>query len=419
MRNLKLEELSTEQKIGMLLCARSFNYSDENDVEYTLELIRNHSLGCVQVPFRKPDVVKKILETADYPIIMVLDMEMGFPTSKLPPIPMMTLAACNKPEYYRAFARAVVADAKAAGCNANWGPVIDILDDDGPAKVYRNFSDDPQRVAEAAAEIAQVFANNHFMSCGKHYPGGDGSGMDSHMTGSPCYATKEELLNNKFVPYKYLMERGLLPSIMSGHKTMANIDPDYPASFSKKVIDLIRQEGFDGVCFTDSFGMMAILQEFGEDKILGLAVAAGNDIVLPNYRRPTKDHYQWLLQNYRDGLFSEERLNEAVRRVLALQAYVGEQPEQPDLFTEKDRELYYAIAKDCITAVNDPGVDAALDPDNKDRLFVVVTESNTAADELAQEMITHEVSFKDAVSMYEMLMADRTQALGVNLLWED
>lgn len=114
MKNLKLEELSTEQKIGMLLCARSFNYSDENDVEYTVELIRNHSLGCVQVPFRKPDVVKKILETADYPIIMVLDMEMGFPTSKLPPIPMMTLAACNKPEYYRAFARAVVTESNTA-----------------------------------------------------------------------------------------------------------------------------------------------------------------------------------------------------------------------------------------------------------------------------------------------------------------
>ena len=35
------------------------------------------------------------------------------------------------------------------------------------------------------------------------------------------------------------------------------------------------------------------------------------------------------------------------------------------------------------------------------------------------EMITHEVSYKEAVSMYEMLMADRTQALGVNLLWDE
>lgn len=71
-------------------------------------MIRNHALGCVQVPYKKPDIIKKILETADYPIIMVLDMEMGYPTSKLPPIPMMTLAACDNPEYYRSFARAVL-----------------------------------------------------------------------------------------------------------------------------------------------------------------------------------------------------------------------------------------------------------------------------------------------------------------------
>lgn len=35
------------------------------------------------------------------------------------------------------------------------------------------------------------------------------------------------------------------------------------------------------------------------------------------------------------------------------------------------------------------------------------------------EMVTHEENFKNAVAMYEMLMADRTQALGVNLIWED
>ncbi len=35
------------------------------------------------------------------------------------------------------------------------------------------------------------------------------------------------------------------------------------------------------------------------------------------------------------------------------------------------------------------------------------------------EMITHTASYKDAVSLYEMLMADRTQALAVNMMWGD
>lgn len=386
MRNLKLEELSVEQKIGMVLCARNFSYDDEENLEFTFDLIRNHALGCVQVPYKKPDIIKKIKEIADYPILMILDMEMGFPTSQLPPVPMMSLSACDKPEYYQAFARAMVTDAINAGCNGCWGPVIDIQQ--GAFGVYRKFSDDPERVAYAAEQIAQVLANNHFMSCGKHFPGADGSGVDGHMAPSDSPSTKEDLVNTKMIPYRYLMKKGLLPSIMVDHKTIPAVDPDYPASLSKKVIDLIRQEGYDGVCFTDSFGMMAILQKYGEENVLGLAMAAGNDIVLPNYRISNKANYEYLLKNYQDGMFSEERLNEAVRRVLALQAYVGAQPEKPDLFTEKDREVYYAIAKDCITAVNDPGVDAALDADNKDRLFVVLTESNSAADELAQEMVT-------------------------------
>ena len=97
-----------------------------------------------------------------------------------------------------------------------------------------------------------------------------------------------------------------------------------------------------------------------------------------------------MLQNYRDGAFTEERLNEAVRRVLAAQARVGAQPEDPDLFTEKDRENYNNIAKDCITAVTDPGFDAAVPADNTDRLFILVTDEGTTGDELAQEMVTRD-----------------------------
>jgi len=382
---LNFEELSTEQKIGMVMCARLNSVCDE-EVDFVLELIRNHALGCVQAPYKHPDIIRKFKEAADYPLLIILDTEMGYPTSKLPPVPQMTLAACGNPKYYRAFARAVVTEAKEAGCNGTWGPNLDLVDKKSPRGVARRLSDEPDEVARAAEEIAQVYANNHFLSCGKHYPGGAHM-HDSHMANTGSFNTKEELLGEKLVPYLHLMKKGLLPSIMVGHSVYPHIDPEYPASLSSKVIGLIREMGFDGLCFTDSFGMMAILQKYGEDKILGMAIAAGNDIVLPNYRSSVKKNYETLLQNYRDGMFSEERLNEAVRRILAAQARVGQEPEQPDLFTEEDRVNYYNIAKDCITAITDPGVDAALPADNKDRLFIIVTDEGAAGDELSQEMV--------------------------------
>ena len=396
MQNLRIEDLSIEQKIGMLLCARNFNYADKDNMEYTFDLIRNHALGCIQVPFAKPEIMEKVKEIADYPILIITDMEMGFPTSKLPPIPLMTLSACDKPEYYQAFAKAVVADAQRAGYNGTWGPVIDVLGGDGPAKVYRTFSNDYEHVTKAAAEIAKVFADNSFLSCGKHYPGGF-SVHDSHMANTAKLETKEQLLAKDLLPYKALMEQGLLPTIMVGHAVFKNIDPEYPASLSKKVIDIIREMGFDGVCYSDSFGMMAILQKFGREKIYGMAVAAGNDIVLPDYRVSNQWNYEALMQNYKDGAFTEERLNEAVRRVLAAQAIVGAQPKNPTPFTEADRETYYNIAKDCITAITDPGVDAALPADNKDRLFVIVTNEGASGNELAQETVTRDWYHPEAI----------------------
>ena len=76
MRTLKLNDLSVRQKLGMLYCARP---QTEEDLEYTLRLIREHSLGSVQLPSQKKDFVRLVRETADYPILILCDTETGFP----------------------------------------------------------------------------------------------------------------------------------------------------------------------------------------------------------------------------------------------------------------------------------------------------------------------------------------------------
>lgn len=366
---LNLESMTIEQKIGMVLCARRFR---QDDVEFIKELIKKRALGCIQLPARFPDIVEDILSVADYPIIVINDTETGFPTTKLPPIPLISLAATNKKEYYEAYAKAIVRDAKNAGFNGSWGPVIDILHGDGPCSVHRKFSDDPVKVAKTAEIIAKVFKDNHYLSCGKHFPGGGkGLPLDTHMTEGISCCTKQDLLDSNLIPYKYLLEKGLLPTAMVGHTVYPNIDPDYPASLSKKVLDIIREIGFDGVMFTDSFAMMGILQKYGEENIYGMAINAGNDIILPNYRTAVKDTYDMLMKNFKDGAFTVERLDEAVRRVLKAQEFVGTKPENPTEFTKEDEKLLYSIARDCITAVTDEGVSAKLDGNDKERLFIV------------------------------------------------
>lgn len=381
--NRQVAQMSIEQKLGMVFCARRFQ---EEDIQFVIELVKKRALGCVQLYPQCPEITERILSEADYPILIFNDTEQGFPTSKLPKIPLISLAACNNKDYYRSFAKAIAEEALAAGFNGTWGPVVDILQGDGPCSVSRHFSDDPMKVAEAAETIAEVFKQNGYLSTGKHYPGGGGDcPYDTHMTEGFSNVTAQRLIDFNFIPYLHLHKKGLLPCIMTGHTVYRNIDPDYPASLSKKVIDLIRNLGFDGVTFTDSLAMMGVLQKYGEENVYGLAVAAGNDIILPNYRTSVKDAFEMLKKNYEDGVFSEERLNEAVRRVLTAQEFVSKKAENPTVFTKEDEENLYAVAKDCITAITDEGVTPALTGDNKDKLFIVIKEQKDVG-EIGQEI---------------------------------
>lgn len=82
------------------------------------------------------------------------------------------------------------------------------------------------------------------------------------MTESFSEDTVEDLLNYDLYPYIRLIEEGLLDGIMTLHKRFVNIDPDYPATLSKKVIDIIRNLGFNGVAMTDALIMMGIRENF-------------------------------------------------------------------------------------------------------------------------------------------------------------
>ena len=385
MNYLKVEDLTTEQKLGMLLCGR--RWDTQEDIDFTLELIKNHALGSVQIPINKnaPELIKKIKEVADYPIIIVNDMERGYPLSDVPKMSALTLAACATEEHYKAFAKSIVAFAKADGFNGTWGPNVDILHFNTPAGVMRSYADNPKDVTKATKTIAKVFMENGFFASAKHYPGGS-EAYDTHMAEGITPFTEEELLNFDLVPYLELLKDGLLPAAMTIHSIFSNIDPENPTTLSKKVLGILREHGFDGVFFSDSLAMMGILQKYGEENAYGICVDAGIDNVLTNYRTPTETCYQMLKNCYEKGLFSEERLNEATRRVLALQQWVGEHADIVPEFTEQERETLESAARDCITAVCDDNLSADLGDPDKRRLFVIVTPVQFGEDSITMEI---------------------------------
>lgn len=374
MEQLRLEALSVEQKIGMTLVVRG--YRDEEDRDFVYEMLRKKSIGGVQVACRPgcEEETARIRELAGYPVLICADMEKGFPASEYLIPSMMSLAAAGDEQLAYEFGCITAIEAKRHGYSVVWGPNVDLLPkDESCAGAVRRFGSDPERVSRLAEAIMRGYMDNGLFPTMKHYPGASDVCVDTHMMEGRSQLTREELFRRDLQPYLQAMRRSGLPGVMTKHTAVEAIDPDYPASLSRKVISLLRQEGFDGLITTDSFAMMGVLQKFGEEKIYGLAVAAGNDMVLPNYRIPFREAYGYMLKAYRDGVITPERLDEAVRRVLKAQEFTLRQAQRAEL-SEAQTDVVRQIIEKGVCALTDDGVSCALEG-NKKRLFVVLYEN--------------------------------------------
>ena len=376
-KELKLEELSVKQKIGMtmigwVMWGRDMdNYNFTEDFAYLLEMIRNRSLGAVWISpimSNREEAVRRIYEAADYPILIMTDAESGLGEYKIGR--HRSIGATGSEALAYTFGKVTAVQARKIGYNAVCDPVVDLK-----ASGSRSMGTEKEKVASLAVAIAKGMHDGGVLSIAKHYPGGSNpAGMDAHMTkvGSPD--TKEDLLAYSLYPYIRLMQEQLLDGIMVEHKKYPKIDPDRPASLSEKVIGIIREQGFDGFSLTDALeGMQAITATYGTDKPKGMAIAAGNDLALVYGRnRPS---FEAMCACYEAGMISEERLDEAVRRVLAAQHKVTLLPRVEEI-TEEEKADFKRISKDGIFAKVDTGLSASISREGK-HLFAVMVHNGT------------------------------------------
>ena len=48
----KVEEMTLEQKLGFVYCVRRFQ---EDDIKFTIDMIKKRAIGCIQLPERYPE----------------------------------------------------------------------------------------------------------------------------------------------------------------------------------------------------------------------------------------------------------------------------------------------------------------------------------------------------------------------------
>lgn len=168
-----------------------------------------------------------------------------------------------------------------AGVNLNFAPVADIdSEPNSPIVGSRSFSSDPQCVARHVAASIEGHLAVGVACTAKHFPGHGATLEDSHLVVPTVTADAETLRSRELVPFQAAIAAGV-PVIMTGHLRVPALDPESPATMSRRILtDLLRREmGFRGVIVTDGLDMHAISRTIGHAEGVVRALLAGADLM--------------------------------------------------------------------------------------------------------------------------------------------
>ena len=206
---------------------------------------------------------------------------------------------------------------KNLGFNLDFAPDTDVLTDSNNTEIGdRSFGNDPEVVGKMATEVVKGLQSENISTVLKHFPGHGGSIGNSHQGFSLSNRTEEELKSCEIVPFKTAIENGA-DCVMVAHMSLPNVTGDnIPATLSKKVVtDMLKTElNFKGVVFSDSMSMGAITENYGTGDACVKAVEAGIDMVL--MPENLDEAYNAVLEAVKNGKISQERLDDAVSRII-------------------------------------------------------------------------------------------------------
>lgn len=168
---------------------------------------------------------------------------------------------------------------KDLGIDVTCAPVCD-LRFDGASNIIgdRSFGSEVNKVVDLAKAALEGIYEAGGQGVIKHIPGHGRAKKDSHHELPVVKASLEELDETDFEVFRRLAAE--CDYAMTAHIIYECLDPDNPATTSKKVIDYIRDKiGFKGKIITDALEMHA-LSDVDPLKRAGLSIEAGCDYPL-------------------------------------------------------------------------------------------------------------------------------------------
>lgn len=332
-----IRDMTLDEKIGQLF----FNMGSSRTEDYLKMTVNDYHIGGIRYNPGTADEIyeqNRILqENSKIPLIIACNTENGGDgacTDGTMIGSQTKIAATGNTEYAYQLGYMANKEAAAIGCNLSFAPVSDIMYNwENPVIGLRTYGNDPGRVARMAkAYLEGAHKNPGFCCAAKHFPGDGLDFRDQHVANSVNTMSCEEWDKTFGMVYETLIDNGL-EAIMVGHIMQPAYarfynpgltdDEMMPATLSPELIQgLLRKRlRFNGMVLTDASHMVGLTCRMKRSDVLPAAIAAGVDMFL--FFNEMEEDFSSMKQGYLDGWITEERLDDALHRILALKAHMG------------------------------------------------------------------------------------------------
>ncbi|MDY7229496.1 glycoside hydrolase family 3 protein [Hyalangium rubrum] len=252
------------------------------------------------------------------------------------------LGAANDPELIKRISEVTAREVSRTGIDWAFAPTLAVVRDDRWGRTYEGYSEDPAIVEAYAGKAVEGLqgqlakdakTNERVVATAKHFLGDGGTinGKDQGIT----YVSERELRNVHGRGYFTALKAGA-QTVMASFSSWKNQEQGENAKAHKMhgsrylLTDVLKTKmGFDGLVVSDWNGLGQVLSSNSEsprdctNSNCPQAINAGIDMVMVPYRADWKAFITNTLASVRGGEISEERINDAVRRILRVKYRAG------------------------------------------------------------------------------------------------
>ena len=203
---------------------------------------------------------------------------------------------------------------KALGLNLDLAPIADLSSDAPESLDGRTYGSDAGNVLGYVSSMEDGLESAGVTACLKYFPGQGYAGANPEFGRTVINKTEEEYRKGDFLVYEACIQNGT-KMIMMSNAVVAAFDDSQPATLSEAIVTgILRNElGFDGVILSGNLGDVAIGDYYTVEDAAVNALKAGCDMLY----NPTdfETAYNAIISAVGDGVISEERINDALRRI--------------------------------------------------------------------------------------------------------